>query len=271
MHFAITATTLLSVAISAATASPIAKHGQIVAIENSNDWCMMMPPTKGGHIAPSEVNAIAFCTKNMKDAPGAQVFPAGFIQSAHFKSGDHWVQVTGLIDRSKYDLDPQDEGGQYDIKSPVGSACAKYNYFVNLIEPSDNRYCIRCCRDKEDCDTSKSTYGCEEVVPGDYSGPTTPVEPTSGSARPTNTATHSAAPTVAPTSPSTLPGPVPTGSNITTTPVIPTANDTAVVLPSGTITGTPVPTHNAATARRPTITACFVTTAAVFMAGLMAL
>ncbi|KAG0292504.1 hypothetical protein BGZ98_002555 [Dissophora globulifera] len=153
--------------IAAASGNP----GQIVQIESATDWCMMMPPEAGGDIAANEDRAIAFCTTSNPDAPDAKIFPEGFIQSAHFASGDGYVQITGMIDRTRYSLSSDDEGGQYDLKAPVGSACANYKSYVNLIEPHSNTYCIRCCENKEDCNTGKSTFGCADIVPGDYSGP----------------------------------------------------------------------------------------------------
>lgn len=47
--------------------------------------------------------------------------------------------------------------------------CNGYKYFVNLIEPDANVFCIRCCESQSDCNLGISTYGCERVVPGDYS------------------------------------------------------------------------------------------------------
>ncbi|KAF9933998.1 hypothetical protein FBU30_003716 [Linnemannia zychae] len=155
------------------TAAPMSggRPGQIVQIASASSWCMMMPPEAGGDIAANEDRAIAFCTSPDLAAPQAKIFPEGFIQSAHFASGDGYVQITGKLDSSKYSLSPNDQGGQYDIKAPVGSSCAGYNYYVNLIEPHSNTMCIRCCKEKKDCNTGKSTYGCAVIVPGDYSGP----------------------------------------------------------------------------------------------------
>ncbi|KAF9198461.1 hypothetical protein BGZ49_000710 [Haplosporangium sp. Z 27] len=142
---------------------------QTVHIKSASNWCMMMPPGFGGDIASNEDKAVAFCTQKDPANPNAKVFPKGFIQSAHFKSGDGYVQVTGTIDRSRYSLDNKDKGGQYDIHAPVGSVCAGYNHYVNLIEPHTNVYCIRCCNDKKNCNTGKSTLGCSAIIAGDYS------------------------------------------------------------------------------------------------------
>ncbi|KAF8932337.1 hypothetical protein BGZ58_007116 [Dissophora ornata] len=128
----VSAVTILGSVVSAAPDKP----GQIVQITSASNWCMMMPPMEGGDIAGSEDNAVAFCTTDNPDAPGARVFPSGFIQSAHFVAGSGYVQVTGQIDRTRYSLSETDQGGQYDIRAPVG----------------------------------ESTYGCARIIPGDYSG-----------------------------------------------------------------------------------------------------
>ncbi len=46
--------------------------------------------------------------------------------------------------------------------------CAGYASFVQLIEPQDNIYCIRCCKNKADCPVNKSTHGCKKVLGGNY-------------------------------------------------------------------------------------------------------
>jgi hypothetical protein len=47
--------------------------------------------------------------------------------------------------------------------------CNGFKHFVNLIEPDVQLFCIRCCQDSSDCNLGKSQYGCEVIVPGDYS------------------------------------------------------------------------------------------------------
>jgi hypothetical protein len=149
-----------------------------VAISSST-LCFFLPPSKGGNIADSEKTAVSFC-RSTSDAPGAKAFPSGFIQTAHYKSGTGsgaWVQYTGLIDPSKYGLSSKDEGGQYDNHgggSPPGSACAGYKYYVNLVEPAEKDYCIRCCQNSADCPTGRSTAGCQSLIPGTYSIVLTP-------------------------------------------------------------------------------------------------
>ncbi|KAG0295991.1 hypothetical protein BGZ96_010412 [Linnemannia gamsii] len=242
------ASAMAIVSLSVVSAAP-SSSGQTVQITSSSDWCMMMPPQAGGDIAASEDHAIAFCTSPSSTTPGAKTFPEGFIQSANFASGNGYVQITGKIDSSKYSLSATDRGGQYDIKGPSGSACAGYNHYVNLIEPHSNTMCIRCCKEKKDCNTGKSTYGCAAVIPGDYSGSSPSA---SGSVQPTGTATNSGtdSPSGTATGPATgpatgsatvtgtAPGSIETGS-LTIDPIFPpTGTASTATIPATTITPT---------------------------------
>lgn len=122
-------------------------YGQIAQVIDANNFCIFLPPSDSADrgIASTEWNAEAFCTGNTPQAKNAGKIPSGFIQSAHFLATDTYVQVTGQISPTKGRLDPKDDGGQYDIKAPVGSSCAGWKYYVNLVEPSGNTYCMRCC------------------------------------------------------------------------------------------------------------------------------
>ncbi|KAF9978955.1 hypothetical protein BGZ73_007842 [Actinomortierella ambigua] len=171
------ATALASIALlsNTAEAAPVSMtpaRGQTGAILSEDKFCFFLPPMAGGNIAKNEDRAVAFCTTEMASAPKASIFPPGFIKSAHFMENKEkgWVQITGRMDITKYKLSPSDGGGQYDIKAPRGALCAGYNHFVNLVEPSDSIYCIRCCKEKIDCNTGRSEYGCKGVLrDGNYS------------------------------------------------------------------------------------------------------
>lgn len=146
-----------------------ARPGQIVTVESADVFCSFLPTLPGQSISDSEGSAIAFCTEDSTNAPGAITFPTGFIKSAHFSKTDTYVQITGTMDGSKYHLDPSDGGGQYDTNAPAGAICTGYKNFVNLVEPDNGLYCIRCCQNTGECDVGKSTIGCATIVPGDYS------------------------------------------------------------------------------------------------------
>nr|CAG8486879.1 4389_t:CDS:1 [Entrophospora candida]CAG8505897.1 5548_t:CDS:1 [Entrophospora candida] len=153
-------------------AAPAAVGNEITLDENT--LCTYLPPAPGGDVAGHENDAQPFC--NTTTPPGVKgavnPIPEGFIVTSHFLSGEGFVQYTGTINPDAYKLSPTDEGGQYDsVGAPPGAQCVGNNFvkFVNLIEPKDKRFCVRCCSDKSKCDTGKSTFGCETVIPGDYS------------------------------------------------------------------------------------------------------
>ncbi|KAI9275950.1 hypothetical protein BDA99DRAFT_416864, partial [Phascolomyces articulosus] len=142
-----------------------------VKIQGANDFCFFLPAEPNQEVAPTEDYGVAHCTSDSV-IKGNKVFPSGFIQKTHYSKTSKYVQVTGYLDPAKYGLLPDDEGGQYDDHGkgkPIGAKCEGYNYFVNLLEPSNSRFCIRCCKSKSDCNTGRSQYGCINVIPGDYS------------------------------------------------------------------------------------------------------
>ncbi|KAG9072768.1 hypothetical protein KI688_000546 [Linnemannia hyalina] len=166
-------TTSITLLASTALLVLTSAQGQIASLDSADSYCFFLPPMVGGDIAANEDSAIAFCNKANPKAPGAKVFPDGFVASVHWATGDSWVQVTGQIDPSKYSLNPCDAGGQYDIRAPVGASCAGYSHFVNVIEPTDGLYAMRCCQNSAECVVSKSTYGVRVIFgeQWDWSGP----------------------------------------------------------------------------------------------------
>ncbi|KAK3837171.1 MAG: hypothetical protein JOS17DRAFT_733342 [Linnemannia elongata] len=165
------ASSLVALAATLSTVSA-AIPGKIGVLTSSSEYCIFLPPKSGGNIADSEDVALAFCNKDIHAATNSKRLPAGFIKSVHLVRNTQkgWVQITGRIDRTKYGLSKNDGGGQYDIKAPPGSSYVDYKYYVQLIEPDSNIYCLRVCKNKIDCPTNKSTKGCTGVLgPGDYS------------------------------------------------------------------------------------------------------
>ncbi|KAI8063210.1 hypothetical protein BC940DRAFT_307823 [Gongronella butleri] len=149
-------------------AAPLVKRGYTIHLNSQTAFCSFMPPKPGDDVGGTEEHGIPQCSAANLSSSG-KVFPTGFIVSAHFVQKSTYVQVTGKMDRSKYKLKSSDGGGQYDHKDISGVTCNGYKYFVNMLEPDVNRYCIRCCKNSADCNTGLSTYGCPRIVPGDYS------------------------------------------------------------------------------------------------------
>jgi len=139
------------------------------AIVSSKVFCSFLPPRPGENIGSSESDAIVFCNKPSPKAPGAKIFPSGFIKKAHFAKGPGFVQVTGTINPAAYGLSSNDGGGQYDSNgAPPDASVAGAKKFVNLVEPDVQDFCIRACTDPSKCNTGESTKGCKVVVPGRY-------------------------------------------------------------------------------------------------------
>jgi hypothetical protein len=142
-----------------------------VTVRTDERFCLLLPPKKGENIADYEDKAISWCPTAVSTVPNAKILPSGFIVSKHFYTNTNsgYTQVTGRFDRSKMDYSKNDGGGQNDPQAPSGSSCVGYKYFVQLVEPDVEHYCVRCCNRRSDCPTNESTKGCEVVIPGDYS------------------------------------------------------------------------------------------------------
>lgn len=143
-----------------------------VAVKGANEFCLMMPPNPAGNVGDTEGSSLAKCTSaTLADTVGASVFPAGFITGAHFVSTPLYVQVTGTIDREKFQLSDTDQGGEYDSDpngSRPGSTCAGYPSYFSYLGPAGNIFCIRCCNPGGDCDSSQDKAGCMTRIPGVY-------------------------------------------------------------------------------------------------------
>ncbi|ORX50127.1 hypothetical protein DM01DRAFT_1384862 [Hesseltinella vesiculosa] len=159
-----------------ATSIPPSLAAPLTTVISATEFCLFLPPQPGLEVAINEDNGIPFCM-DPSSVPNAQPFPQGFITTAHFYQNitSNYVQITGYFDRTQYNLSEIDEGGQYDSHAhhkPNNATCQGYPYFVSLIEPADDRFCIRCCTNTTDCRTGISQYGCRRVISGnyDYSG-----------------------------------------------------------------------------------------------------
>ncbi|KAF9174546.1 hypothetical protein BGX21_010126 [Mortierella sp. AD011] len=251
--------TITLLASTALLALGVSAQGQIGALESASNYCFFLPPSPGGDIAANEDSAIAFCNQANPNAPGAKIFPDGFVLSAHWATGDGWVQITGQIDPSKYSLSPCDQGGQYDIRAPVGASCAGYGYFVNVIEPYDGVYGMRCCTNKGDCNVSQSTYGVRVIFGSQYDfsgpradGPVPGADQCDGSTTTTATTTTAGATTSSTTTalPSSTSASGTTTIAQTSTTTVPASSSSASAIPTtNSTTTTPNPTSAASSSK----------------------
>ncbi|KAI9280506.1 hypothetical protein BY458DRAFT_470149 [Sporodiniella umbellata] len=155
----------LALITTTSNAFPLKKRGYSIRVDSGSEFCSFMPPKAGDDVGATENDGIPMCTNS---SLGGQQFPDGFIKSSHYLTTSSYAQVTGAIDRTKYELNQKDGGGQYDNRDISGVTCNGYKYFVNLIEPDSNTFCIRCCKNQSDCRLGISTAGCAAIVPGQY-------------------------------------------------------------------------------------------------------
>jgi len=151
-----------------------------VKIKSKNDFCMVVPKDPRTTIGDSERpdGATVWC-QNPSGATSSSTgtFNGAFWSNVDVSSPkDGIIQMTGCINVGTCDrLDPNDDGGQYDsnggsdgLGNPARSFCQNYPSYVQLIEPSAKRACIRCCQNANECDLSRDTSGCPAVIPGNY-------------------------------------------------------------------------------------------------------
>lgn len=166
MKFSISIATLGFLAITSALPTKRAPDsGYSIQLLSDTEFCSFVPPKAGDDVGATENDGIPKCTNT---SLGGELFPTGFIKTAHYVKEASYVQVTGTINRSAYDLNANDGGGQYDNRDIDGVTCNGYKYFVNLIEPDSQTFCIRCCEEQSDCRLGISTQGCGAIVPGNY-------------------------------------------------------------------------------------------------------
>ncbi|KAF9570295.1 hypothetical protein EC968_002014 [Mortierella alpina] len=119
--FAFAATLLTLLASSVVDAAPLmqrAASGQTGALISASQYCLFLPPQAGGDIAKSEDDAVAFCNTAIDSAPGARTLPDGLITKVNFIENKEkgYVQITGTLNPSAYNLASSDEGGQYGVE-----------------------------------------------------------------------------------------------------------------------------------------------------------
>lgn len=108
--------------------------GVDIAVNSNADFCTYLPPHPGQSISATENDADPFCTvaKHYADC-----FPSGFIKSAHFYQTNAYVQVTGRINHTVYDILTEDGGGQYDRKVSQAIVAEKWDIdSIEILEPA---------------------------------------------------------------------------------------------------------------------------------------
>ncbi|KAL0945467.1 hypothetical protein HGRIS_000956 [Hohenbuehelia grisea] len=155
----------------------------IVLIASTEKYCMVLPRTPHTNIGDSEHpgGMKTYCTSSAKYSRNQGDLPGDFWSQVELKSGlgrngAEYKQLTGCIRPERVSaLNAGDGGGQYDSSggregrgNPEGSKCLGYNHYIEIVEPSGPRACLKCCNDPADCPTNRDTQGCPAVIPGNY-------------------------------------------------------------------------------------------------------
>ncbi|KAG0144986.1 hypothetical protein CROQUDRAFT_659303 [Cronartium quercuum f. sp. fusiforme G11] len=154
------------------------QQGLTVDITDENNFCLVVPKKAYTTIGDSEnPDGMTVWCRGVKTPGSSGTFPSNFWTHVEVKSPQQDViQMTGCIDVYSTDrFRPDDSGGQYDSHggdgkggNPPGSKCMQYQHYVEMIEPSSKRACIRCCKNADDCDVKHDTSGCLKIIPGNY-------------------------------------------------------------------------------------------------------
>jgi hypothetical protein len=161
----------------------------IVKVNSLADMCLIAPLNPHTDIGVAEGSGTkTYCTAKARyDDPNQGQLPSDWFTDAKYveyngPSGGMIRQITGCINASHLSrLNPSDEGGQFDSSGqgndgvPSQSFCILpgnnvRGFYVQQIEPANNRMCIRCCVNNSDCPHTNDTKGCEVAIPG-YYGP----------------------------------------------------------------------------------------------------
>ncbi|KAF8317402.1 hypothetical protein DL93DRAFT_564083 [Clavulina sp. PMI_390] len=161
----------------------------IVKIDSLTNMCLIAPLNPDTPIGVAEGSGTkTYCTAAGRwDLAAQGQLPSDFFSDAKYveysgANGGLIRQITGCINASHLSrLDPTDEGGQFDSSGqgnngvPTDSFCILpgnnvRGFYVQQIEPAENRFCLRCCADNDDCPHTNDTKGCEVAIPG-YYGP----------------------------------------------------------------------------------------------------
>ncbi|KAG2156953.1 uncharacterized protein EDB93DRAFT_878165 [Suillus bovinus] len=144
-----------------------------VYINSVTDFALLLPSRDGEYISDAETDATAYCTNgsNCQNTFSADFITGAIISEA---SDGSYKQITGCLDPGKFHFAQDDAGGQMDSRFPNGAKCTFGGYgasFIEQVEPSANRFCLRCCASSDDqvnCNSHNDKAGCPVAVPGVY-------------------------------------------------------------------------------------------------------
>jgi len=156
---------------------------QTMWMNDADDFCLWAPPSVGT-IGDTEQNEVAWCTKSGR---GTRVIPDGTLKGVHFVRTKDYVQVTGVGDFTKINVQAGDEGGELDPHgangdgNPIGglvfgntfAANLQYHEWTSFISATE--FCMRACTGpdaRQNCQHIYDEMGCFWNMPANYNAGT---------------------------------------------------------------------------------------------------
>ncbi|KAG8723506.1 hypothetical protein FRC09_003065 [Ceratobasidium sp. 395] len=132
---------------------------QTAFVNSLDDFCLWAPATANSSIADTEAAEVAWCSKK---GHGTRVIPPGALKGVQFLKTPDYVQMTGFIDQSQINMQPNDDGGELDPHgadeqgNPIGGLIftnawsnGNNNSYTQAIEWTNfmggNAFCLKIC------------------------------------------------------------------------------------------------------------------------------
>jgi len=163
-------------------------------VNSLEDFCLWGLPEPGQTVGDSEAEAVAYCTL---PGHGTRVIPPGAVYAAQFIQTETYIQVTGRMDQTQFDIQAGDYGGEMDPigadqrGNPLGglmySTAFQGNSTRNNTLPTQIRYwtnfmgsdtfCIKLCDPNDplgprQCEHIYDRIGCAYNMPASYTNQT---------------------------------------------------------------------------------------------------
>ncbi|CDS01656.1 uncharacterized protein SPSC_06558 [Sporisorium scitamineum] len=111
---------------------------QNVFINNANDFCLWGPINPNSQIGASEESVVSYC---LKSGYGTRLIPNGSIQGVQFLKTPDFLQVTGVGDFTRMNIQKGDAGGELDPHGADGTGNPKGGLvFSNNVPGSEGKF-----------------------------------------------------------------------------------------------------------------------------------
>ncbi|KAF7965275.1 hypothetical protein HWV62_28838 [Athelia sp. TMB] len=177
MFSSVLATALLSLAVFSASATPLGNEGSelvsraaadnTVSISSTTKFCMIMPRNPHTDIGDSEHpgGTKSYCSSSARTSSTQGQIPSNFWSNVAYKtgkgkSGGKYAQrMSQSVDNTTPVVVLEVGETPREVSAPDTVITSRHRFtkitFAQIVEPAENRACIRCCANASDCPTNK--------------------------------------------------------------------------------------------------------------------